>query len=110
MIAEATAQIITHCNHRGSPVGRIAESSSIYHLTCAGATSWFGFTEAIIAGALPPDKLPPRLTPIATSDYPLPARRPANSVLSNEKLARTFGIRLPSWDNALGMCLEDMAT
>jgi len=38
MIAEATAQIITNCNHRGSPDGRIAETSGIYHLTCAGAT------------------------------------------------------------------------
>lgn len=109
MIAEATAQIVASCNKRGSPVGRIAEASGVYHLTCAGATSWFGFAKAIVSAAPPPGKAPPRLTPIATSEYPLPARRPANSVLSNEKLACTFGIRLPAWDATLDMCLEDMA-
>lgn len=109
MIAEATAQIIAICGEHGSPVGRIAETSGVYHLTCAGATSWFGFAKAIFAAAPRSGKVPPRLTPIATSAYPLPARRPPYSVLSNEKLARTFGIRLPAWNAALGMCLEDTA-
>jgi dTDP-4-dehydrorhamnose reductase len=108
LIAEATAQIVVACGERGSPVGRIAEAKGIYHLSCAGSTSWFGFTKSIFA-ADPKRDLVPRLTPISTAEYPLPARRPANSVLSNDKLARTFGIRLPSWDSALAMCLEDMA-
>ena len=108
-IAEATAQVIARCNERGSPVARIAEASGVYHLTCAGATSWFGFTRAIVAGSPAGDRPAPKLVPIATSEYPTPARRPANSVLSNDKLARTFGVRLPAWDAALGMCLEDMA-
>lgn len=109
MIAEATAQIIASCNEHGSAVGRIREASGVYHVTCAGVTSWFGFTKAIVATTTPCGKLPPRITPISTSEYPLPARRPVNSSLSNEKLTRTFGIRLPMWDTALGMCLADMA-
>jgi dTDP-4-dehydrorhamnose reductase len=39
--------------------------------------------------------------PIATAEYPTPAARPANSVLSNEKFAATFGFRLPDWEQQL---------
>jgi dTDP-4-dehydrorhamnose reductase len=48
-----------------------------------------------------------KVTPIATSDYPLPAQRPANSLLDNGKLAATFGIRPAPWDQALRACLAD---
>jgi dTDP-4-dehydrorhamnose reductase len=39
-------------------------------------------------------------------EYPLPAKRPAYSVLSCEKLARTFGLRLPNWEESLRQVLE----
>jgi dTDP-4-dehydrorhamnose reductase len=39
--------------------------------------------------------------PLATKDYPTPARRPRNSVLSNQKLYDRFGVRLLSWQVAL---------
>ncbi|MEK8016677.1 MAG: sugar nucleotide-binding protein [Candidatus Parabeggiatoa sp.] len=45
------------------------------------------------------------MLPITTADYPTPAKRPAYSVLSNTKLAQTFGISLPTWDKALEICL-----
>ena len=73
----------------------------IYHLTCGGQTSWYEFAKIIIEHT----KKPPRLLPITTAQYPTPARRPAYSVLSNEKLATTFGIVLPAWDNAVKICL-----
>ncbi|MDM8569160.1 sugar nucleotide-binding protein [Thiotrichales bacterium HSG1] len=43
--------------------------------------------------------------PITTKDYPVPAQRPMYSVLSNDKLAKTFGIVLPNWSNGLNLCL-----
>jgi dTDP-4-dehydrorhamnose reductase len=43
---------------------------------------------------------------ITTAEYPLPARRPAYSVLSCEKLTRTFGLQLPAWEESLRMVLE----
>jgi dTDP-4-dehydrorhamnose reductase len=46
--------------------------------------------------------------PIPSSEYPTPARRPANSVLANEKFARTFGFRLPSWQQQLDQVLAGM--
>jgi dTDP-4-dehydrorhamnose reductase len=45
------------------------------------------------------------LKAISTAEYPTPAQRPANSVLSNEKLERSFGIRMPAWEEALALCL-----
>jgi dTDP-4-dehydrorhamnose reductase len=46
--------------------------------------------------------------PIATADYPLPAQRPANSILSCDKLRRDYGIALPAWDVAARLCLADL--
>jgi dTDP-4-dehydrorhamnose reductase len=72
----------------------------VYHATAAGATTWYGFAQAIFDEMLRVNRLdfpPPRLTPIATADYPTPARRPANSVMSNEKLRRAFGVEIADW-------------
>ena len=48
----------------------------------------------------------PQVTPIGTADYPTPARRPANSVLSNRKLTQATGIALPHWEAALDDLLD----
>jgi dTDP-4-dehydrorhamnose reductase len=90
-IAEATVRILKRAG-TGSWV------SGVYHMTAAGATSWYEFAKAIFARAGGPA---PSVVPIATAEYPTPAARPANSVLSNEKFAATFGFRLPDWEQQL---------
>ena len=42
---------------------------------------------------------------IATADYPTPAERPANSQLDCAKLERTFGLRLPAWQDGVAECV-----
>jgi len=82
--------------------GAPTDWAGLYHMTCADSTTWFGFAKAIFAGA--EHRLhvkPPELTPLATKDYPTPAKRPHNSVLSNQKLYDRFGVRLASWQTAL---------
>jgi dTDP-4-dehydrorhamnose reductase len=75
-------------------------------MTAAGSTSWCGFAQAIFqAGVL---STQPRVQPIPSSDYPTPARRPSNSVLSNDKFAHTFGFRLPTWQQQLNEVLTGM--
>lgn len=117
MIAEATALAITQwcpvSNHQ-SPLN---ELSGIYHLTNAGETSWHGFAQAILREyrALPVDMPPLLATPlevdaITTEQYPLPAKRPANSVLNNAKLRRVFRLQMPEWQDALPLVLEEAAT
>ena len=79
--------------------------TGIYNLSASGDASWAEFARAIFELASP-DKAP-NVVPIASSDYPTPARRPANSRLSNAKLAQTFGIWPPHWHEALLLCLQD---
>jgi dTDP-4-dehydrorhamnose reductase len=76
--------------------------AGIYHMTCSGTVSWCGFAKAIFARAQ--TKLgdrTPEVNPIPSSEYPVPARRPLNSVLSNEKLFSRFQVRLAPWEIAL---------
>lgn len=84
------------------PMQALREASGIYHATAAGETTWHGFAEAIFAHRVKR----PRLVPIATSDWPTPARRPANSVLDNGKLERTFGTRPGDWRAGLSAVME----
>lgn len=83
------------------------ERCGLYHLTCAGETSWRGFAQAIVEGAGYAERV--RVTPITSAEYPTPVQRPGYSVLSNEKFARTFGIQLPDWRVALQRCLAERA-
>lgn len=79
------------------------QHSGIYHLTASGATSWHGFAEAIFEFSDLAKK--PVVKPIPAASYPTPAARPANSRISNDKLASTFGVRAPDWREALRLCM-----
>ncbi|MGI9101570.1 MAG: dTDP-4-dehydrorhamnose reductase [Terriglobales bacterium] len=116
MLAEASAQIVARFLNASPDTAK--GLSGVYHATAAGQTSWHGFTEAILQESLqrmerlkkPTDwceQALAGLTPIPTTEYPTPAKRPAYSVLSNEKLAQAFGIRLPEWREQLRLALED---
>jgi dTDP-4-dehydrorhamnose reductase len=96
-IADATLRILK----KESP------PSGVYHMTAAGSTSWFGFAERIFA--LSDMEKTPKLTPISTAEYPTPAKRPANSVLSNAKFEQAFGFRLAPWEVVLGDVMASLA-
>lgn len=108
LIAEATALLIAQSLEGGRFSPR--ERGGIYHLTCGGQASWNEFARTIRETALASGLLPEncaRVEPIPSSEYPTPAQRPAYSVLSNDKLAEQFGLRLPDWQEVLALCLED---
>ena len=111
LLAEATAHIVAQGLSRDqeSVTSYIRQHSGVYHMSCAGQTSWHGFASAILAGANASThaNVSAQLQPIPSSEYPTPAARPAYSVLSNEQLARTFGITLPDWRVALEMVLAE---
>jgi len=77
-----------------------------YHYCSQPRTTWFEFAEAIFAQAGGYERL--RLKRIKTSDYPTPARRPANSVLNCDKLARNFGIGQSNWIEDLRQVLRQL--
>lgn len=104
-LAEATAQIIAMCYSPSTGGAGIKEKAGIDHLTAAGQTSWYGFAEAIL-DTVAETGHKPRLLAIPTVEYPTPADRPAYSVLNNDKIEKTFAIKLPDWQWQLKMALD----
>ncbi|PPU38641.1 dTDP-4-dehydrorhamnose reductase [Xanthomonas arboricola] len=102
LIADVTAQLLRQ---------RTPDTSGTWHLTAAGQTSWHGFAEAIFQEAVSAGLLSrtPRVVPITTADYPTPAKRPAYSRLSIDKLQRDFDIVLPDWQVGLQRVIAEVA-
>jgi dTDP-4-dehydrorhamnose reductase len=93
-IAEALIEMATRlATDPDSPTGT-------YHLVNAGETTWCGFAREIFREAATQGGPCPDVEAITTADYPTPARRPANSRLCADKLARDFGVRLRPWPEA----------
>ena len=106
-LAEATVAVVAQSGIlRAGDAGWIRERSGVYHLTCAGQTSWCGFARAIVERAPGTRKVP--VNAITTTEYPTPAKRPANSVLDCTKAWEALGVRLPPWEEAFAICAEDM--
>jgi len=106
-IAEATALTIAQIDSPARGADRPAPWGT-YHLSNGGATSWFGFAEAIRAAMIEQGAAAntlAKLTPIPSSEYPTPAPRPLNSRLANAKLGQVFGLQLRDWRVALGQAL-----
>ncbi len=77
-----------------------------FHLTGAGETSWHGFASEIFRLALEHGhKTPARVVPIPATEYPLPASRPAYSVLDGARTHEVFGITPPGWRQALARAM-----
>lgn len=68
-----------------------------YHFAGTGVTTWHGFAARIVAAQAPVTGRKPRVTAIATAEYPTAAQRPANSELDSGLFARTFGVRARPW-------------
>jgi dTDP-4-dehydrorhamnose reductase len=75
--------------------------SGIYHLSCAGETTWYGCARYLLEIAhRHGDRLacsPAGLVPVTSADYGSRARRPSNSRLDCTKLVRQFKVSLPDW-------------
>ncbi len=102
-IADSTAHIVA----QGGKTMHVEDGwqgrSGLYHLTAQGQTTWYGFTQAILAHSSIEKK--PIVIPITTQEYPLPANRPQHSVLSSARLIDAF-CNLPEWEHALRLCQE----
>lgn len=107
LVAESTARIVRQDLARRR---HARFESGLFHLTAAGETSWHGFASAILA-AVQIRSGPPRcreIVPVTTAEYPLPAPRPANSLLDCARLAQRYGMRMPSWDAGMHSCLDEL--
>ena len=84
------------------------EGYGIFHLSGAPHTTWHGFTQEILAQAGRRGHPVPKLTPIATSDYPTKAQRPADGRLDCSKITRVHGIQPADWRISLGRALDSL--
>jgi dTDP-4-dehydrorhamnose reductase len=98
-LAEALLSIIDNVMH-----GKKKFVPGVYHYTNEGACTWFDFARRIM-------QLGHRdciLHPVTTAEYPTKATRPKFSILSKEKIKTTYGIAVPSWEDALLRCFQKM--
>ena len=91
----------THARDLAKAIRKIIQSgiwqAGIYHYSNEGQTSWYGFAQAIrqhIGSTC-------EIKPIASSQYPTPAKRPAYSLLDKSKIKHTFGVEVPLWEESL---------
>ena len=110
MIAETTAVVLRAMEL--APAGD--ERWGIYNLVAEGKTSWFAYARYVIEQAQIKGfglrVSAENVLPIRTAEYPLPAVRPANSVLDTEKLRETFGLTLPCWKTGVDQVLNHIVS
>ena len=102
MIAEATALALKQVLAGADRSGFNGE----YHVAAGGQANWHEFASRIIELMPEAERKCRTVEKITTPDYPLPARRPANSVLDCGKLQKSFGLRLPDWEASLRQVLD----
>jgi dTDP-4-dehydrorhamnose reductase len=88
--------------HASTPADVLRERQGVYHAVAGGETTWFGFAEEFLrlARAAEPEQRFATLHPVASTEYPTPARRPQNSRLGCRKLEDAFGFSMLPWQVA----------
>lgn len=109
--APTGAELLADCTAHALRVAfQNPDVAGLYHLAAAGTTSWFDyaalvFDEAKKAGI---SLAVESLTPVPTSAYPTPARRPHNSRLNTDKFRHRFGLNLPDWEEGVKRMLAEL--
>ncbi|OWK27710.1 dTDP-4-dehydrorhamnose reductase [Sphingomonas mucosissima] len=85
-----------------------AAPTGTFHFSNAGNTSWAGFAAEIFRQAAERGGVTAKVTPITTDQYPTPARRPANSLLSHDAIGAAYGIAPRPWQDALSDILDEL--
>jgi dTDP-4-dehydrorhamnose reductase len=80
------------------------QSTEIYHYSNKGETSWYDFTKVIFKLT----KIGCKVIPIITQQYPTPARRPMNTLMSKGKIAEIFSVNIPDWKESLDTCITTL--
>jgi dTDP-4-dehydrorhamnose reductase len=123
-IAAGTVKVLEQIRKTAGDVRQWPEIRGIYHMSAAGETNWYEFAKLIVelaARQSRPDVwlaaamrgrplIARRIIPIATEEYPTPARRPLYSVLSNKRLNREFGVTLPDWKAQVRAVFSEIST
>jgi len=108
LLADLSAHLVReHVRARGTgfPYGT-------YHVASGGETSWHGYAQFVIGEALAAGKVlkatVDAVAPLATEQYPTPAKRPLNSRLDTTRFRTTFDLRLPAWQEGVRHVLQQI--
>ena len=96
-IAEQTKNIIPQLNKN---------NTGIFNMVPDGSCSWYEFAKLIISQSNPQFNIN-NLQPIETHEFPIKTKRPANSILSNGKIRRTFNLEFGNWKNCLNQIIAE---
>lgn len=100
LLAEVTAEIVKQLF-----ASEATDKYGTYHLVAEGDTSWHGYARLVVARAnamgMETKISADAIEAIKTSDYPLPAPRPANSRLDTTKVSQVFSVSLPNWQEGV---------
>ncbi len=83
-----------------------ARLQGIFHVTNTGVTSWAGLAEEIFRQSAARGGPSAHVAPIATVEYPTPARRPANARLGGTRFVDVFGYQAPVWQDGIERLLR----
>ena len=109
MLAEITAQVLAKGGD--DPRAWLRDRRGLYHLACSGYASRMEWGQAILR--FDPHKeqqLAKEVIPALTADFPTPAQRPLYTALACDRFNQTFGLRLPDWEGALAMAMEELGS
>jgi dTDP-4-dehydrorhamnose reductase len=70
--------------------------------------TWAGFAREIFTQSAARGGAEAEVHGIPTSEYPTPATRPANSLLSHDAITHDYGIRPRAWQAALANILDEL--
>lgn len=82
------------------------DAAGLYNVCGRGDVTRYDFTRRTLELTRSERTNEPRVTRIKTSDFPLPAARPLNSVLDTSRLTATFGVPVQDWETQLDACLN----
>lgn len=106
VLAEATSSLVS--TNQGNLQDVMKERSGLYHLAGGGYASRYEWAKQILANASHrTDILAQAIEPVSSSEFPLPAARPAFSALECSKFENTFDIHLPAWQKSLKTAMAE---
>ena len=106
MLAETTGLLLAQ--GKTQPAEYFKAPSGVYHLAGKGSVSRLDWAKAILT--LDPARAEQKakmLEPALSSEFPTPAARPLHSVLNSERFEKTFGLRVPGWEESLKLAMGE---
>lgn len=86
----------------------VSSAFGTYHLAGTGDATWADLAEQAFEVSQSVGGPNAEVNRITSDEFPTPVQRPKNSRLNCQKLADTFGIRLPHWRDSSKVCVEEL--